>query len=137
MNKEDNNYHIAFVGYEPEHTIKNTNQQARIYFKKDTLHFISRQQQEEFLDNIEKIVEHIKNSDVLKLLLDKKAKGKLLSPIVNLMLYYQSLGSSRIYFNETREIDVGLGRVLKKVENKYETLAQRNDIALMTNLFKK
>lgn len=139
MSEEKKNYHIAFVGYEPEHNIPNTNKQARVYFKKDTLHFLTRQEQMEFLDNNERIVETIKNSDILKLLLDKAAKGKLVNPVVEMMLYYEAEQGRRIYFDEMREVDVGLGRFLKKNDQgtRYNVISQRGDLAILPNLFKK
>ena len=138
MSREEKNYHIAFVGYEPEHNIPNTSKQARIYFKKDTLHFHTRQQQMEFLDNNEQIVEAIKKSDILKLLLSKAEKNKIVNPVVEMMLYFESEKGRRIYFDEMREIDVGLGRFMKKSEDnkKYNVISQRDDMAILPDLFK-
>lgn len=138
MSEERKNYHVALVGYEPEHNIPNTNKQARIYFKKDTFHFYTRQQQMEFLDNNEQIVEAIKKSDILKLLLSKAEKNKLVNPIVEMMLYYEADQGRRIYFDEMREVDVGLGRFMKKSEDnkKYNVISQRDDMAILPNLFK-
>ena len=136
---ERRNYHVALVGYEPEQTIKGTNKQARIYFKKDTIHFLTRQEQMEFVDNNDQIVERIKNSEVLKMLLARDKQGRLVNPIVELMLYYQGESGGRIYFDETREIDVGLGRFMKRTTDGrgYSVESHRSDIAAMPGLFKK
>ena len=138
MSREEKNYHIALVGYEPEHNIPNTNKQARIYFKKDTLHFHTRQQQMEFLDNNEQIVEAIKKSDILRLLLHKAEKKKLVNPIVEMMLYYEADKGRRIYFDEMREVDLGLGRFMQKSSDnkKYNVVSQRDDMAILPDLFK-
>ncbi len=135
---ERKNYHIALVGYEPEQTIKGTNAQARIYFKKDTLHFLTRAEQMEFVDNNDRIVEQIKNSDVLKMLIERSKSARLVNPIIELMLYYQGESGGRIYFDETREIDVGLGRFMKRTADgsRYTVESHRNDIAAMPGLFK-
>ena len=138
MAEQRKDYHIALVGYEPDHNIPNTTQQARIYFKKDTLHFPTRQEQMEFVDNHERIAEAVRNSDVLKLILAKYAKSRTVSPIIELMLYFQGESGGRIYFDESREVDVGLGRMMKRTsENKHEVISHRSDIALMPELFKK
>jgi hypothetical protein len=138
MSEERKNYHVALVGYEPEHNIPNTSKQARIYFKRDTQHFLTRQEQMEFLDNNESVVEAIKKSDVLKLLLDKASKKKLVNPIVELMLYYEGETGRRIYFDEMREIDVGLGRFMQRSDDnkKYTVVSHRGDMAILPNLFK-
>ncbi len=108
------NYRIAFVGYDPEKALKGGGSQ-RPYFKCDTLQFETREQQMEFFDNPEKIVEHLKGTDIIKMIMDSGAKGKKVVPVVELMPYLQG-EQTRLYFDERREIEVGVQT--KKKEDK-------------------
>ena len=118
MIEEKKKYRIAFVTYEPDkQLIPGQGKMGKIYFSKDTVCFDTRAELMEFFDNPEKIFGHLRNTDVLKMILDKNQKGKKVVPMVEIMPYLQG-ENTRIYFDERREVEIAVeGNKDNKVHN--------------------
>ena len=100
MIEEEKKYRIAFSTYEPDKYIPGQQKMAKIYFTVDILCFATRGELMEFFDNPEKIFAHLRNTDVLKMILHKNQKGKKVVPVVELTTYLEGTSrESRFYFS--------------------------------------
>jgi hypothetical protein len=119
--EENKKYRIAFATHEPDKFVagKNGNDlMGKIYFSKDTVCFDTRAELMEFFDNPEKIFGHLRNTDILLMILDKNHKGKKVVPLVEIMPYLQGEGRTRLYFDERREVEIAVdGGKDNKVHN--------------------
>jgi hypothetical protein len=117
--EEKKNYHISFVGYDPER--KRMPGQVglpRVYFTCDTLRFATRAQQMEFFDNPEKVFEHLRKTDLLKMILTRNMAGRMVAPLVEMSCYLQGDGRERFYFDECREVEIAVdGSKDNKIHN--------------------
>jgi hypothetical protein len=117
MIEESKKYRIAFATNEPKKYNAKQNLMGKIYFSKDTLCFNSRGDLMEFFDNPEKIFAHLRDTDLLKMILERNHKGEKVSPLVEIMPYLQG-EIQRLYFDERREVEIGLdGSADNKVFN--------------------
>ena len=117
MIEEQKKYRIAFVTYEPDKYLPGQQKMAKIYFSKDTMCFDTRNELMEFFDNPDKIFKHLRDTDLLKMILHKNEAGKKVVPMVEIMPYLQG-ESTRLYFDERREVEIALeGGKNNKVHN--------------------
>jgi hypothetical protein len=117
MIEEAKKYRIAFATYEAEKHLPGQSKMGRIYFTKDTLSFDTRADLMEFFDNPEKIFAHLRDTDILKMMLHKNEQGKKIVPVVEIMPYLQGDGT-RLYFDERREVEIAVeGNKDNKVHN--------------------
>jgi hypothetical protein len=119
MIEENKKYRIAFAAHEPDKFVsgKRGDMMGKVYFSKDTVCFDSRAELMEFFDNPEKIFKHLRNAEILKMILDKNSKGKKVVPLVEIMPYMQGDGT-RLYFDERREVEIAVeGNKDNKVHN--------------------
>lgn len=121
MKEEEKKYRIAFVGYDPENKKRVPGQKgmARVYFSCDTVCFETRAEMMEFFDNAEKIFEHLRKTDLVKMILTRNAMGRQVVPLVEMTCYLQGDGrENRVYFDESREIEIAVdGDKDNKVHN--------------------
>ena len=119
--EKENKYCISFVGYDPEKKRMHPSQKnmTRVYFTCDTLRFATRADQMEFFDNAEKIFEHLRKTDLIKMLLIRNAKGRLIVPTVEINCFLEGDDrEKRFYFDESREVEIAVeGSKENKVHN--------------------
>jgi hypothetical protein len=117
MIEENKKYRIAFAVNEPEKHIPGQNKMGKVQFSKDTVCFDTRTELMEFFDDPEKIFAHLRDSEVLKMILDKNSKGKKVVPLIEMRAYLQG-NDTRLYFDESREIEIAVeGDKGNKVHN--------------------
>ena len=118
MIEEEKKYRIAFVGHEPKAYIPGQQRMGKVYFSKDTVCFHTRDEMMEFFDNPEKIFEHLRTTDVLKMIMVENQKGRPVVPQVEIMPYLQGDGRNKFYFDERREVEIAVeGNKDNKVHN--------------------
>ena len=121
MNKEEKKkYCIAFVGYDPMRKRMHPEQKGmtRVYFTVDTLRFETRAEQMEFFDNPEKIFEHLRKTDLVKMILTRNQQGKPIVPTVEINCFLEGDGRQRFYFDDSREVEIAVeGSKENKVHN--------------------
>jgi len=106
MNEVEKNYKIGFAVADP---IKmNGRKMGKVYFTKDYVCFETRAEQMEFFDNPTKIFEHLRNTEVIRMITIRNTAGQSVSPLVEMFAFLQSDGSKKFFFDERREIEVAI-----------------------------
>ena len=82
MIEEEKKYRIAFSTNEPQRFDAKNKLMGKVYFSKDTLCFNTKADLMEFFDNPDKIFGHLRDTDILKMILDRNHKGQKFSPLV-------------------------------------------------------
>lgn len=109
MREEEKKYRIAFVGYDPQKkAVPGQTGVARVYFSCDTVHFSTKAEMMEFFDNPEKIFEHLRKTDLVKMILTRNMAGRMVVPLVEMSCYLQGDGRNRVFFDECREIEIAV-----------------------------
>lgn len=107
QHKDGRNYCIMFVGYDPLQKPIMESTMPRIWFSKDLKRFETRDEQMAYFDQLDNIVAHLKDSEIMKMIIDRNKKAQKVVPQVEMIPFYQG-EEDRIYFNERREIEVAL-----------------------------
>ncbi len=106
MKEEMKNYKIGFAVTDPTKILKNQ-KMGKVYFTKDFVCHETRAEQMEFFDNPTKIFEHLRNTDVIRMITIRNAAKVLVSPVIEIFMFLQTEGG-RLYFDERREVDVAI-----------------------------
>lgn len=119
MIEAEKKYRMAFSTYEPDKYIEGQQRMGKVYFTCDILCFSTRAELMEFFDNPEKIFAHLRNTDVLKMILHKNQMGKKVVPVVEITTYLEGTSrETRFYFDERREVEIAVeGGKDNKVHN--------------------
>ncbi len=110
-------YHILFSGALPERIEKGVLVKNRIHFRADTLHFESRQIMMETFDNPDRLVAHLKTSGVFKMMMDNYERKLSFEPTIICTPYFEAISGSKMWYDEIREIDIGIKRETKIITN--------------------
>jgi hypothetical protein len=106
MKEEMKNYKIGFAVTDPTKILKNQ-KMGKVYFTKDFVCHETRAEQMEFFDNPTKIFEHLRNTEVIRMITIRNAAKVLVSPVVEIFMFLQTDGG-RLYFDERREVEVAI-----------------------------
>jgi hypothetical protein len=106
MKEEMKNYKIGFAVTDPMKILKNQ-KMGKVYFTKDFICYETRAEQMEFFDNPTKIFEHLRNTEVIRMITIRNAAKILVSPVVEIFMFLQTDGG-RLYFDERREVEVAI-----------------------------
>jgi hypothetical protein len=106
MKEEMKNYKIGFAVTDPMKILKNQ-KMGKVYFTKDFICYETRAEQMEFFDNPTKIFEHLRNTEVIRMITIRNAAKILVSPVVEIFMFLQTEGG-RLYFDERREVEVAI-----------------------------
>ena len=119
MIEAEKKYRIAFSTYEPDKYVPGQQKMAKIYFSVDILCFKTRDELMEFFDNPDKIFAYLRNTDVLKMILDRNQRGKKVVPVIELTTFLEGDSrENRLYFDERREVEIAVeGGKDNKVHN--------------------
>jgi hypothetical protein len=106
MSKVEKNYKIGFAISDP---IKmNGRKMGKVYFTKDYVCFETRAEQMEFFDNPTKIFEHLRNTEVIRMITIRNAARQKVSPVIEIFAFLQTDGSKKFFFDERREVEVAI-----------------------------
>lgn len=102
----EKNYKIGFAVTDPMKIMKNQ-KMGKVYFTKDFVCYETRAEQMEFFDNPTKIFEHLRNTEVIRMITIRNTAKILVSPVVEIFMFLQTEGG-RVYFDERREVEVAI-----------------------------
>ncbi len=106
MNEVEKNYKIGFAISDP---IKiNKRKMGKVYFTKDFVSFETRAEQMEFFDNPTKIFEHLRNTEIIRMITIRNAAGQSVSPVVEMFAFLKTDGRNKFFFDERREIEIAV-----------------------------
>lgn len=106
MTQKEKNYKVGFAISDP---IKVGNKKmGKVYFTNDFVCFETRAEQMEFFDNPTKIFEHLRGTEVIKMITIRNAAGQPISPVIEIFAFLSSEGSSKFFFDERREVEIAI-----------------------------
>lgn len=106
MSEVQKNYKIGFAVTDPKKILKNQ-KMGKVFFTKDFVCFETRAEQMEFFDNPTKIFEHLRDTEVIRMLVVRNAAREPISPTIEIFMFLQTDGG-RLYFDEKREVEVAI-----------------------------
>lgn len=106
MSEVQKNYKIGFAVTDPKKILKNQ-KMGKVFFTKDFVCFETRAEQMEFFDNPTKIFEHLRDTEVIRMLVVRNAAKEPISPTIEIFMFLQTDGG-RLYFDEKREVEVAI-----------------------------
>jgi hypothetical protein len=106
MSEKEKNYKIGFAVADPMKV--GNRKMGKVYFTNDFICCETRADQMEVFDNPTKIFEHLRNTEVIKMITIRNAAGQPISPVIEIFAFLNTDGSQKFFFDERREVEVAI-----------------------------